>query len=433
MIRNATRWLMRWMCCRACRFRFRIGRGMCCQRVPMGSEALIWSEWSGMVSLRGCSVRANRKAARSVTLVRAGDARAYLPSTTVEKMLTGAEGVTAEAGRVYEFIVGEGVVDSETLLAGLPGMTPSELATAIRDLALTGLITGDSWRAAMAISSSTAVRTASQSPQTSSRNRSRHYRSRSGARRQFAHRLREAQNVLAPGVNWSATSRFSFLGPELGEAHLADKRAEALLRRHGIVTRRALEIDQLGWDWQPIYNALNLMELRGVVRRGYFVNGLPGVQFASVEFVDTMRAAGRREGDTVPLVVTATDPAYVFDRRLASVSNEVESGLLDFSRNSSTRVVFAGGVPVMVAYSNGARIVTGDESDAVIEEGIRALVGTIAQTSSTRRVVIGEWNGEPVIASSAAEMLARIGFRRDYPNMVIDALNLPKTVIGRRD
>ena len=54
----------------------------------------------------------------------------------------------------------------------------------------------------------------------------------------------------------------------------------------------AIEVDQLGWDWRPIYNALNLMELRGVVRRGYFVSGLPGVQFASVEFVDTMRSTG---------------------------------------------------------------------------------------------------------------------------------------------
>ena len=62
---------------------------------------------------------------------------------------------------MYEFIVGEGVVDSETILAGLQGMTPSELATAIRDLALAGLITGDSWRAAMAISNSTEMRAVS--------------------------------------------------------------------------------------------------------------------------------------------------------------------------------------------------------------------------------------------------------------------------------
>ena len=377
--------------------------------------------------------QAESRGARGVALVRAGDARAYLPSATMEKILAGAEDLPTEARVVYELIVGEGVVNSETLLAGLPGVTPSELATAIRDLALAGLIVGDSWRAATAISNSTAVRAVGPTTETRPRNRSRHMRSRSGTRRQFAHRLRETQNVLAPGVNWSATSRFSFLGPDLSETQLAEKRAEALLRRHGVVTRRAIEIDQLGWDWRPIYQALNLMELRGAVRRGYFVNGLPGVQFASVKFVETMRAAGRRDVDHLPSVVTASDPAYVFDRKLVSASQQTESALLDFSRNSSTRVVFAVGVPVMVAYSNGARIVTGDASDAVIEEGIRALVREIAQTSTTRRVVVGEWNGEPVIASQAAEMLSRVGFRRDYPNMVIDALNLPTTAIGSQD
>lgn len=365
----------------------------------------------------------------SVALVRAGDARAYLPSATTESILAGGESVTAEAKRVYEFVLGEGMIDSETLVAGLPGMTLSELATAVRDLALAGMITGDSWRAAMVISGSTAMRAVSPTTERGPRNRHRHFRSRSGTGRQFAHHMRETQNILSPGVNWSATSRFSFLGPELYETQLADKRVMALLSRHGIVTRRSIDIDQLGWDWRSIYNALNLMELRGAVRRGYFVNGLPGVQFASVEFVETMRCTGQRDESAVPLIVAATDPAYIFNRRLATLSNKDEARLLNFSRNSSTRVVFAHKVPVMVAYSNGARIVTGDVSDAVIEEGIRALVHGIAQTSTMRRVVISEWNDESVITSQAAEMLSRVGFRRDYPNMVIDALNLAKAAV----
>ena len=367
---------------------------------------------------------------REVAWVRTGDAQTYLPSATVECILAGAESLTIEARRVHEFIVGEGVVDSETLIAGLPGTTPSELATAIRDLALRGMITGDSWHAAMAISNSTETRAVRPLADGGARNRSRHFRSRSASRRQFAHRLRETQNVLAPGVNWSATSRFSFLGPELEEAQLADKRARALLRRHGVVTRRSIEIDELSWDWRPIYNALNLMELRGEVRRGYFVNGLPGVQFANVEFVESMRASGQKEEATAPSVVTSTDPAYVIDRRLATVSSEDGADLLNFSRNSNTRVVLADGIPLLVAYSNGARVVTGGASHAAIEDGIRALVRVIVQTSTTRRMVISEWNGESIITSRAAEMLSKIGFRRDYPNMVIDALNLPKTAVS---
>ena len=41
MILAATRRLMRWICCRACRFQFSTGRGTCCQRASMGSKSLI--------------------------------------------------------------------------------------------------------------------------------------------------------------------------------------------------------------------------------------------------------------------------------------------------------------------------------------------------------------------------------------------------------
>ena len=363
--------------------------------------------------------------ARGVALVNAGDARAYLPSTTLAKIIAGPENMTAESMRVYDFVISEGVADSETILAALPGLTPSQLTSAIRDLALSGHIAADSWRTAMAISNSTTVGSVDTTPELGPRRRPRHYSRRLTSRRQVAHRLRETQNVLAPGATWSATSRFGFLGPDLSDTQLATQRAEALLKRHGVVTRRAIENDQLGWDWRPIYDALNLMELRGIVRRGYFVNGLPGVQFASVEFVETMRAAGQQGEYSGASVVAASDPAYIFDRKLASISNSAQSTLLDFSRNSTTRIVFAGGLPIIVAYSNGARISSTNASDDAIEEGIRMLARLITQTSPTKRVVITEWNGAPAITSPAATILSKVGFRRDYPNMVVDALNLP--------
>ena len=362
---------------------------------------------------------------KGIALVNAGDARAYLSSKTLAMISAGPENMTAESMRVYDFILSEGVVESETILSALPGLTPSQLVSAIRDLALSGHITADSWCTAMAISNPSAIRSADPTPEPGPRRRPRHYSRRLTSRRQVAHRIHETQNVLAPGVTWSATSRFGFLGPDLSDTQFAAQRAEALLKRHGVVTRRAIEIDQLSWDWRPIYDALNLMELRGIVRRGYFVNGLPGVQFASVEFVETMRTA-RQQGKASGIsVVAASDPAYIFDRKLASISNSAQSTLLDFSRNPTTRIVFASGLPTIVAYSNGARISTTDASDDDIEEGIRTLARMVTQTSPTRRVVITEWNDAPAITSPAAAILSKVGFRRDYPNMVIDALNLP--------
>ena len=360
---------------------------------------------------------------RSIALVRPGEAGHNLPGETLDMIRGGRDGLTGEASRVYDFIAREGVVDSETLLSGATGLTSSQLALVIRDLALRGLITADSWPVAMAISRSMSVWTAGTSTPVTAGGRPGQHRNRRAVRRQFGHRLRETQGILAPGVNWSATSRFSFLGPELAAGQFAEKRAEQLLRRHGVVTKRSIELDNLGWEWRPIYAALQLMELRGSVRRGYFVVGLPGVQFANADFVDLMRSIGAHPDPERPSVVTATDPVYVFDRKLASVALSPASNLLVLTRNASTRVVFLGGRPIMVSYSDGASIETDSAPADEIELALYSLVKSISEMSSTKRVLISRWNGETVVESGAAEMLANVGFRRDYPNMVFDALS----------
>ena len=363
---------------------------------------------------------------RTVALVRTGEGRVSMPSATVDVIVAGKASLDEQSTRVYEFITAEGIATSETILSAVAGVNPSELAAVVRDLALRGLITGDSWPVALAIARSSADVAPAVEPRPLASGRGRHVGHRRAIRREFAQRLRTTQGILAPGVNWSATARFSFLGPDLDEAQVAEKRAGLLLRRHGVVTRRAIELDRLGWDWRPIYRALNLMELRGAVRRGYFVTGLPGVQFATTEFIELMRSVGGEGMNASSVcIVAATDPAYVFDRNLASISQSRRAMLLDLSRNASTKVVFGGNRPILVAYSNGSRIETGGSSDAEIEDGILALVRSITASSASRRVEVSEWNGEPVMVSAASAMLAKIGFRRDYPNMVIDALNLP--------
>ena len=83
----------------------------------------------------------------------------------------------------------------------------------------------------------------------------------------------------------------------------------ALLGRHGVVSRRVLESEGNGWEWPAVVNVLSLMELRGTIRRGYFVVGLPGLQFAMPETVERLRS-GYRGGKDDLTVVSAADFAY---------------------------------------------------------------------------------------------------------------------------
>ena len=83
--------------------------------------------------------------------------------------------------------------------------------------------------------------------------------------------------------------RFGVMGKALPPAEQVALQARQLLARHGVVTHASLDSEIGAWDWGSLYPELQRLELRGEVRRGYFVQGLAGVQFALPEVVDRLR------------------------------------------------------------------------------------------------------------------------------------------------
>ena len=233
------------------------------------------------------------------------------------------------------------------------------------------------------------------------------------------------RQILPSDARWSLTARFGFLGPDLTGEQIAESRAAALLNRHGVVSRRAVESDRLNWEWRPILDVLSLMELRGQVRRGYFVKGLPGVQFADAEFVELLRTSRRDDAAWDVAVIAASDPAFKLDRPLAASSDDPATTILEGARQASARVVFLDGRPALVAHSNGARIETTELSADEISRAVAALCDALTTGTPNRRIVVSEWNGAPVMESEAVDALAAIGFRRNYPDLVFDALSRP--------
>jgi formamidopyrimidine-DNA glycosylase len=65
--------------------------------------------------------------------------------------------------------------------------------------------------------------------------------------------------------------------------------AEQLLARHGIVTPGAVAAERLPGGFAAVYPVLKAFEESGRCRRGYFVEGLGGAQFALVGAVERMR------------------------------------------------------------------------------------------------------------------------------------------------
>ncbi len=91
------------------------------------------------------------------------------------------------------------------------------------------------------------------------------------------------------------------------------------VERYGVVTREAVLAEGIAGGFTSVYGVLKVLEERGQVRRGYFVDGLGAAQFAVPGAVDRLRAA-RETPDPLlhpenvpdPIGLATTDPAQPF-------------------------------------------------------------------------------------------------------------------------
>lgn len=71
----------------------------------------------------------------------------------------------------------------------------------------------------------------------------------------------------------------------------AAARAEQMLERHGVVLRDAILSEAVPGGFAGLYPVFSAMKDAGRARRGYFVEGMGGSQFAPTGAIDRLRAA----------------------------------------------------------------------------------------------------------------------------------------------
>ncbi len=86
-----------------------------------------------------------------------------------------------------------------------------------------------------------------------------------------------------------------------------------LLERHGIVTRSVVASEGIPGGFTALYPVLRQAEETGQARRGYFVEGLGGAQFALAGAVDRLR----EKPDPRLVMLSATDPANPYGAALS--------------------------------------------------------------------------------------------------------------------
>jgi ATP-dependent Lhr-like helicase len=351
------------------------------------------------------------------------------------------------ARTVYGFLKSEGAVFFADICSALE-LKETAVETALIELVMAGLVTNDSLEAMRkmveegspqprerkplsALEEELARRRGRLGPRTTQLVRKPGRAQYRAAKRRVRMRLGQPADVGLADVSpeeprwvgrWTPVHRFGVLGKEVPVEERAAQQARQLLARYGVVTHECLA-DEIGsWDWGLIFPYLQRLEMRGEVRRGYFVQALSGVQFALPDAVERLRAIrDDAQLESQLVVMNACDPANLYGPAREGGPEEgpqtVRGEPLAFARVPSTWLVQHRGLPVLVAGSGGANLtVVQGVDEGLVQRALQALLDHLARFEY--RVTVETWNGEPVLESSSRPLLEAVGFYRDYPSML---------------
>jgi ATP-dependent Lhr-like helicase len=190
--------------------------------------------------------------------------------------------------------------------------------------------------------------------------------------------------------------------------------ADALLERHGVVTRGAVGGEGVPGGFAGVYPVLAALEERGAARRGYFVEGLGAAQFALPGAVDRLRSVG--EGtDSDALVLAATDPANPYGAALPWPERAVDAGDGESTghrpgRKAGALTVLVDGELTLYVERGGRTLLSFVDNQDALTAAAKALAEAV-HGGALGAMSVERADGEGIHSSPLADALTAAGFR----------------------
>jgi ATP-dependent Lhr-like helicase len=376
------------------------------------------------------------------------DAAAIGPPPTGASARAAASAPGSPEHKLLRARLAQGPCFFSDLLAELDA--PAEaLREALWDLVWAGEATNDAWAPLRAPRLSLAR---SERPAAGRGGRVQAGRSRFGGRRRSG-----AQSQVQG--RWSLADAV-FRGGTDGAPGAAERRralAELLLERYGIVTREQVLAEGIKGGFALLYETFSNLETLGICRRGYFIEGMGGAQFALPGAVERLRVprsasaappaaapaspramggASARPAEHEPahgLVIAAADPAQPYGGALPWPRREGQERRP--ARVAGAYVVIVGEQPVLYVERGGRGLVTLAERPVRIDasgagaagrepDPLREALASLAEAVRAGRVpklALERIDGAPAIASPLVQTLTELGFHTGPRRLTLTA------------
>jgi ATP-dependent Lhr-like helicase len=369
-----------------------------------------------------------------------------LAATPLHRALLAALGLSDPAALSTGQAVGGGALFFRELadraareLAGTDEQTPTDdaVVTALWDLVWAGLVSNDTL----------APLRARLGGGSGGRGSPAHRSRRSAPRGRYAQLRAGRPSMPSRGGPPSVGGRWALaVAREPDPTRRAHARAEALLERHGVLTRGALGTERVTGGFAAVYRVLRAMEDSGRARRGYVVDGLGAAQFAVPGAIDRLRAMSRPDGSTgadaapepsgagLPddpdgppsgrwtpgpsragevrlssVVLAAADPAQAYGAALAWPATIGETKHRP-GRKAGALVVLVEGAPALYVERGGRSLLSFTTDRAELAAGAQALAGAVHE-GWLGSLAVERADGVGSLGSELADVLTEAGFR----------------------
>lgn len=302
----------------------------------------------------------------------------------------------ADALTIEALLTERGALRMEEIVAAT-GAFPNDLLDALWRLVWAGRVTNDTLAPVRSLTGQAATRRRPTGPRPSSR------RARFRSRREPRLRGSEGRWSLAPAGDAAAT-------PTERQAATANQ----MLERYGVFTRSMAGREVTPGGFAALYPVLKAMEEAGRVRRGYYVEGLGGAQFAQPGADDLLRASPDPDNPQV-VVLSAVDPANPYGAALPwpdATSQPDREETARLQRAAGASVVLVDGRLVGYLSKAGKRLVTllAPDEPAHGQQANLLAEALAARARSRGPMLLEQVDGVRPAQSPLAAALSAVGF-----------------------
>lgn len=368
--------------------------------------------------------RAGEESRRYLRFIPRGEGNIFFNKA---ELAAAAEQLDESAKVVYNFLRENGASLTRDLVIGA-NLSTTQIENGLTSLANAGLVSCDNYPAfLLRLQPPSSQSEASSTPQAESILRpawSRHDRQRR-YQPSFRRAIRERAALTQTEGRWFLTNSFGVLGKESSFHERAERQARLLLQRYGILVKEWYRRESGLLHWPQLFHVLKRLEWQGEIRRGYFIAGLSGVQFALPEAVELLQKLQTEPQlpATSHLCLSTIDPALPFGGVVDWDFNDLNGNKIAVTRAASNHLLFWNEEPAAYCENFASRLWLGekwrDEMNPALIDMIKSWLSVPAALRSRARIEILQINGENAKTNKLAETLLQNGFESEGEKLVL--------------